>query len=387
MFGRIVQWISGAPIPQETALEECRRLWEESKAEGHSAQEFLEVALEERDWPKKLIESVVFGGEGAPAQQWDADAEPGADDCDWVQDLLGYPSVLVYGPQGSGKSTLAEWVIEQRLSAGHRVEILDPHREFGKWDGLPVFGDGLDYSAIDERLEAFEELVKTRYRQFSQSAQFNPQPVTVLAEEFTRWASKCPSAAVFLETVLTDIRKVRCHVIFVSHARTMSGLGGAKGLAATRDASLLELCLEAAPSAAAGGQPRPTGFAWLKAPGEQPPGRRVRTNPNWRPSGKCRQPSLPTPPAPSPAAPLAVWSPEPQALEPNPLPLPLPQVQPETTELQGFRPLYVAVVALGSSGFSDSRIVQEILGFKGRRFAEGQSVLRRLRALGEREGW
>ncbi len=167
------------------------------------------------------------------------------DDFSWVEDLMEYPSILVYGAPGSGKSTFAEWLMRTRSQRGHAVEILDPHRAAGDWEGLPVTGAGMDYDAIDRRMLAFDREVKRRYQVRANQKGATFQSMTVLAEEFTRWASKCENSATFFETAVTDIRKVRCCVVFVSHARTMGALGGAKGLAKARDAALLELELEA----------------------------------------------------------------------------------------------------------------------------------------------
>lgn len=171
-------------------------------------------------------------------QNWDADKD---DSARWMQDLLHYPAVLIYGAQGSGKTTLVTWLIHQRQQIGHQVEILDPHREYGQWEGFSVYGDGLDYGAIDERLVGYSKLVVSRYQQRAQQPTFNPRPLTYLVEEFTQWHRKCRYSSAFFESSLSDTRKINMGVIFVSHGRTLVTLGGAKGLAETRDHSLLEV--------------------------------------------------------------------------------------------------------------------------------------------------
>jgi hypothetical protein len=65
---------------------------------------------------------------------------------------------------------------------------------------------------------------------------------------------------------LTDIRKINLHVLFISHARTLTGLGGSSGLAATRDAGLLELELEAQVDPQTK-KASPKLLGWLKYPG------------------------------------------------------------------------------------------------------------------------
>lgn len=163
----------------------------------------------------------------------------------WVRDLLGYPCVLIWGPQGAGKTSAASWLVAERIKLGHKIRIFDPHREYGQWAGLDCVGDGMNYEAIDRELGWFTKEIKRRYQERANSPNYQPQLITVLCDEFTSWADRCENAADFFRECLSDIRKIGLHVIFVSHARTLPGLGGAKGLAATRDAGLLELELEA----------------------------------------------------------------------------------------------------------------------------------------------
>ncbi|MBW4495019.1 MAG: type IV secretory system conjugative DNA transfer family protein [Oscillatoria princeps RMCB-10] len=222
-------------------------------------------------------------------ENWHEDAPADSERYSWAKNLLSYPSVVIYGPQGSGKSSFAAWLLEQRLNAGHQVEILDPHREAGQWDGLLVFGEGLDYAAIDSRLLAFSQLIKIRHLQRSKQPGLTLQPVTVLAEEFYRWASKCQHSDAFFKDARTDIRKVSCHVVFVSRARPA---GGGKGLATAADTGLLELELEAKTDPLTGFA-LPAGTGKLKYPGQKD-GRRVEIASWMRP--------LPQPPGEEPQA-------------------------------------------------------------------------------------
>ena len=207
----------------------------------------------------------------AQSGQWDEDEQlmTSTDRYEWMKDLLSYPSVLIYGAPGAGKSTFAEWLVTERAKNGHKLEILDPHRKFGQWDGLSVFGDGMNFNAIDDRLKAFADLVDSRYLGRSKKADFNPRPLTVLAEEFTQWAKKCSHAPAFFEMSVSDIRKINCHVVYVSHGRTLTSLGGSKGLAATRDSALLELELLAKVDETTG-EAVPALKGLLKYPGRSP---------------------------------------------------------------------------------------------------------------------
>lgn len=185
----------------------------------------------------------------------------------WAKDLMGYPSVLIYGAQGAGKTSTAAWLIRERLKTGHQIKVLDPHREYGQWDGLNCIGDGMDYEAINDELKAFTNEIKARYEARAKIPNYNPPKLTLVCDEFTQWAKKCSHSATFFEESLTDIRKINLHVLFISHARTLIGLGGSSGLAATRDASLLELELEAQVDPVTG-EASPNLLGWLKYPGK-----------------------------------------------------------------------------------------------------------------------
>jgi hypothetical protein len=176
-------------------------------------------------------------------QQWDEDVQP--DDLPTLRKALRHPAVLIFGESGAGKSTLAEWDIGERIKEGHQVEVWDPHAAYGQWEGLPVYGQGLDYAGCDRRIVAFINLVKARYVQRSQNPNFNPRPLSVLVEEFTKWDGKCPHAGELLAIALSDVRKINVFILFVAHDRTLTSLGGAKGIASARDKGLMEIELNA----------------------------------------------------------------------------------------------------------------------------------------------
>ena len=158
-----------------------------------------------------------------------------------IPKLTNYPAVLIYGPQGSGKTFLAEEEIRERKAAGHRVTALDPHAGFNSWRDCEVIGAGMDYAGIDAELADFAAEVKRRYERIRSEPNPQFQPWTFVCDEFTNWASRCKASGDFFQASLSDIRKAKMYVLFVSHARTLAGLGEAKGMAATRDASLLEI--------------------------------------------------------------------------------------------------------------------------------------------------
>jgi hypothetical protein len=185
----------------------------------------------------------------------------------WVDRLTNYPCLLIYGAQGSGKTTLASEIVHRRLKSGHRVIVLDPHKKAGDWKGLECYGAGLNYGEINEQLRWFDKEVESRYKLFSEDENYAPSDVTLICDEFTNWASRCEGADNFFAAAMSDIRKIKVHVIFLSHGRTLATLGNAKGLAGTRDAGLMEVELLAEPDPITG-EPRPTFEGWLKMPGK-----------------------------------------------------------------------------------------------------------------------
>ncbi len=184
-----------------------------------------------------------------------------------LPNLTNYPSVLIYGSQGSGKTTFAESEIQRRLRAGHRVVALDPHAKFGGWKGCEVIGAGMDYLGIDAKLGWFAGEVRRRYELIAKQPDPKFQPLTVVVDEFTNWASRCDNAGEFFKAALSDIRKAECYVLIISHTRTLPGLGDAKGMASLRDAALLEIELLGQIDPATG-EAVPKFEAFIKLPGQ-----------------------------------------------------------------------------------------------------------------------
>ena len=170
-----------------------------------------------------------------------ATIEPDQTDSPKMPILTNYPSVLIYGAPGSGKITFAEQEVKRRVLAGHRVIICDPHAAYGAWAGCEVVGGGMDYAAIDAKLEWFAAEVRRRYKIIE--TQPNPPfgPLTLCCDEFTNWAGRCSAASEFFQSALSDIRKAKMFGLIVSHTRTMAGLANAGGLAKLRDEALLEV--------------------------------------------------------------------------------------------------------------------------------------------------
>lgn len=290
----------------------------------------------------------------------------------WSRDLLGYPSVLIYGAQGAGKTSFASWLVGERIKLGHKIRILDPHREYGQWAGLDCVGDGMNYEAIDRELGWFTKEIKRRYQERAISPNYQPSPITVLCDEFTSWADKCENSADFFRESLSDIRKIGLHVIFISHARTLPGLGGAKGLAATRDAGLLELELEATVDPVTK-KAVPKLQGKLKYPGAVER-ETVALAPWMKGQTDFRATSGVVIPFPDPVVEQPPW----KSSEVNPSE-DYSDSTPSTSDFPSAeKALFLAIRAHLGSGKSRSWVIENVLGFKGRRFAEGKDLLETL---------
>jgi hypothetical protein len=167
--------------------------------------------------------------------------EPKQADSPKMPVLTNYPSVLIYGAPGSGKTTFAEQEVRRRLFAGHKVIVCDPHAAYGAWAGCEVVGGGMDYAAIDAKLEWFAAEVRRRYKIIETQPNPTFQPLTLCCDEFTNWAGRCSAASEFFQSALSDIRKAKMFGLIVSHTRTMAGLANAAGMAKLRDEALLEV--------------------------------------------------------------------------------------------------------------------------------------------------
>jgi len=187
------------------------------------------------------LDSTTHPGDKVDQQSTPGAIEPEQPDSPKIPVLINYPSVLIYGAPGSGKTTFAEQEVKRRLEAGHRVIICDPHAAYGAWAGCEVVGGGMDYKAIDAKLEWFAAEVRRRYKRIESEPNPTFQPLTLCCDEFTNWAGRCAAAGEFFQSALSDIRKAKMFGLIVSHTRTMAGLANAAGMAKLRDEALLEV--------------------------------------------------------------------------------------------------------------------------------------------------
>ena len=190
------------------------------------------------------LESVANPGDKVNAQTTPGAIEPEQRACARMPNLSAYPSVLIYGVPGSGKTTFAQEELNKRLALGHEVIVLDPHAAYGAWPCCSVIGGGMNYQAINDKLDWLFKEVKDRYARIEKEPNPKFRPLTITAEEFTKWSAKVKNSGELFWTALTDIRKIKIYIVFVSHTRTLIALGDAKGAAPLRDEGLLEVELK-----------------------------------------------------------------------------------------------------------------------------------------------
>lgn len=248
------------------------------KAQVQKRREYGEILLVEGDIVGRTME-LIKRPQSLVIQQPQPEALPPAElpPSEWLPSVQEYCSILLFGGQGSGKSTLASQLIAERCKRGHRVIIADPHADHGQWQGLEVVGDGMRYQEIDKLFTWYNSEVERRYLERRSTSNWEAQPITIICEEMTNWAERCNAAAEFLKSCMSDNRKIRMNAIFVAHDRTLTALGGAKGIAALRDKAMLEV--ELIPNE----KNQSSGKGYLKMPGRLPSEKVAIALPSWEP--------------------------------------------------------------------------------------------------------
>ena len=244
---------------------------DEVAIEGEIEQAYLEsMGVTQQQQPQltgtATIDSVTNPGDKVN-QSTAAAIEPDQTTGAQMPDLSWYPSVLIHGVPGAGKTFFVEQEVKKRLAEGHQVIVLDPHAAYGQWEGCEIVGTGMDYEAIDAKLRWFRKQVKDRYKERNSVPNPTFKPLTIVGEEFTNWECNCEESDEHYRTCNTDIRKVECYSIIVSHLTTQAGLGGGKGLAKMKtgmiEVELLGIFNPATKRAS------PKFEAWVKLPGQK----------------------------------------------------------------------------------------------------------------------
>jgi hypothetical protein len=203
-------------------------------------------------------------------------------DFQWVKPLFTYPQTLIFGGMGSGKTTIVRWIAEQRQNAGYRVVVVDPHAEFGSWDGLEVIGKGLDWQGISDFMESFIDDIKTRFELIASTPNPALQKTLIVCEEMTGWSEEIDPKLIakFDNCLIGDIRKAKYAVIKLAHNDTLSTTGGKAGTKKTQE-NYIKLYLENKPDNSVTDGVSPKFQGTLTMPSQDP--LKVKINPAWKP--------------------------------------------------------------------------------------------------------
>lgn len=140
--------------------------------------------------------------------------------------------ISISGGQGSGKTTVANYLLG--LSDGYAIAC-DPHASLTAWEGCEVRGKGMRYEEINETLKETESIIKARYAEMAETGNENFSPIIYICEELTNWKKRTKGVDEFIQSSLSDFRKVGLSLIKVSHGQTNAAQGGAVGTSEMRE--------------------------------------------------------------------------------------------------------------------------------------------------------
>lgn len=283
-----------------------------------------------------------------------------------VTDLLGSLSgkhCLIIGDTGTGKSTIAQWLAYQ---VGGEVTVYDPDAAPDEWVGLNVVGRRGDFEAIQSGMASDLEELQRRIELRGESGDkaLAGKESVLIAEELPVLKEEVEIAAEWLIKHARRGRKPKRFVIGLAQDDNVKTLGieGEGGVrkcfrmlrlgkfAVTHAKSLKDTAL----------------VEWLKAG-------KYRCTIDDSP---CQLPDLSSYFRVMPRLqPIAVS----QAVV-TAQPTEQRDFQPVDTPLKpGDETLAKAVKACLEAGFSESKVIKEILGYQGGRYQEGKALLERLK--------
>lgn len=277
---------------------------------------------------------------------------------------------MILGNTGSGKTTLLTWLLAEKLQGYHLA--LDPHAHQGKWGAIPVFGAGRNYREIAKAIQAIYRLMDARFDQL-RSGQLQFATINVCLDEYpaiSKSAECQETCQRLIPFLLREARKVGIRIVVLAQGSEVRTLG-CEGEGSIRDQfCFIRLGKFAQRTAGELRLQLPPGN-WALVEDTATP---VPNLANYRPQ------FAPQPPPADLAAllPLATSRPE-------------VEVAPEVSEpandknfpasTSGEDRLIQAISAAREAGKSNTWIIENVLGCRGRRFAEGKAILQRLQSL------
>ncbi len=267
--------------------------------------------------------------------------------------------VFIIGDTGTGKSSLAQW-LAYRL--GGEVTVYDPDASPDEWQGLKVIGRKGNFEAIQEAMEADLEELQRRIELRGESGDkaLIGLESTTIAEEFPLLASEVEIASEWMIKHGNRGRKPKRCIIALSQTDAVKSLGIEGEGQARKNFRYVRLGKFAVDHAKKLGDASVE--AWLKAGKYRC---MVEDQPCQLPDTKnYGQVITRLQTVTATTTPVIAESGSQQGLQPT---VTTGNSLPEAT--------IHAVKACLRAGLSDSKIIKEVLGFKGGQFGQGQQVL------------
>ncbi|GBC62956.1 hypothetical protein DENIS_3941 [Desulfonema ishimotonii] len=222
--GSVMAWFAaGALIDLSCKLADASAAWNRARAERYSVHGgngfYLSV-------DQKTGEMATFQRQrkAAPLTRIEAD-EQTAEAVPVMPQIAESLTLFIAGEQGAGKTTLLSHIAEDRANRGHDVLIIDSHGYDGKYGPFPICGAGRNYGEIDQAFSDLLGEMDERYQRYPD----NYKTVSVLIDEFSLLFRKCRNAKEFLESGMTEFRKVGLRLVICTHslqARYVNMKGG-----------------------------------------------------------------------------------------------------------------------------------------------------------------
>lgn len=260
---------------------------------------------------------------------------------------------LIIGNTGSGKSTLTQWFASQC----QKCKVYDPDAAPGEWGNLEVIGKGGNFEAINKAMTSDLVELQTRIKIRSEEGDKGllGYETCLIAEEFPALKDECQSAPDWLGKIARRGRKPKMFLIILSQSDNVKTLGIEGEGSIRQNFALIRLGKFAVDHARR--LKNDALVEWLKAK-----------------KYRCLVEDIP------------VELPDLSNFQ-NYLPQPLlpPLEVPEVTgsrDLQRMEvfdgDLITTVKTLIKNGKSRTFIIENILGYKGRKFEEGKQKLREI---------
>lgn len=155
-----------------------------------------------------------------------------------VFDLVDEGAVQFIGPKGSGKTSKQSWLMSEHVKRGHLVQMINPFAPAAHFNGIKVWGRGLDYKNAADGIRKFSKEAGDRIKKRGTDPTFDPfkQPHWHLAldelSNYGRHIDQFDSEVMpdFWEICTQFLRQVNMSVSFAGHGDTQAMMGGEKAL-------------------------------------------------------------------------------------------------------------------------------------------------------------